>query len=112
YREPGQLLERLEDLASRPDQLLQGRADHGHHGPVFLDVHVDVPVQVGDIEEPLDVVSGDLALELQGGEVRRSGLLVAGTLIRSLRDVAQADLRVGVAVAASTSHRAISEPGA
>src|SRR5690606_31161983 len=78
HREPGQLLQRLQDFAVLTDQLVQSGADHGDHGPVALDVHVDVAVEVGDVQQALDVVRGDVALVLQGLDV--DGLL------RSLRD--------------------------
>ena len=42
-----------------------------HHGAVALDVHVDVAVEVGDVEQALEVVGGDVALPLeQRGAVR------------------------------------------
>ena len=60
-----ELLEGLENLAPSPDKLLKRRADYGHHRPVALDVHVDVAVQVCDVEQALDVVGRDLAFLLQ-----------------------------------------------
>ena len=50
-------------------------ADHGRRvaddrdsGPVGLDVHVDVAVEVGDVEQTLEVVRRDLALLLEAGQ--------------------------------------------
>ena len=67
---------------SRPTSLLQSRldavADDRHRRTVALDVHVDVPVEVGDVQQPLQVVRRDLTLLLQAGHGRPlSGLAVA-----------------------------------
>jgi len=43
----------------------QPSTDDGHHCAIALDVHVDVAVQVHDLEELLEVVRSDLALLLQ-----------------------------------------------
>ncbi len=90
HRQPGQLLQRLEDLAVVADQLVQGRADHRDDRPVALDVHVDVAVQVGDVEQALDVVGGDIALELEIAELRSVlGLVEGFRLVRDLHVLAQ-----------------------
>src|ERR1039457_4537407 len=64
-RQPGQLLQCFEHLAARADQLLQRRPDHRDKRPVSFHVHVDVTVEVGHVEQALDVVRGDLALLLE-----------------------------------------------
>jgi hypothetical protein len=58
----GQLLHRLEHLAVLADQRVQAVADDRDDGALALDVHVDVAVDVGDVEQPLEVVAGDVAL--------------------------------------------------
>src|SRR6266699_3185406 len=68
HRQPGQFLQRVENLAAV--------ADH---------VHVDVAVEIGDIEQPLDVVGRYLALELEVRDARL-GRLVSRRLV-SARDV-------------------------
>src|SRR3712207_8128523 len=40
-------------------------ADDRDRGPVALDVHVQVAVQVGDVQQLLEVVRGDVALGLE-----------------------------------------------
>ena len=60
----------------RADELLEGRTDHGDQGPVALDVHVDVAIEVGHVQQPLDVVGGDLALLLEVRHVHLGGGLV------------------------------------
>ena len=63
--QPGQLLQRLEHLAVAPDQLLQVRTDDRDRRAVTLDVHVQVAVEVGDVEQLLEVVRRDVALLLE-----------------------------------------------
>jgi len=63
-----------------PTSSSRGGADDGHESALALDVHVDVTVQVGHIEQALDVVSRDLALLLEIGQARattRGGRLLA-----------------------------------
>ncbi len=72
HREPRQLLQRFEDFSPGAHQLIQGRADHGDHGAVAFHIHVDVPVQVGDIEQPFNVVRGYLAFEFQVCDIGQS----------------------------------------
>ena len=63
HREPGQLLQRLEHVAPRADELLQiVAAVDAHHRTAGLDVQVDVAVVVDEVEQPLQVVPGDVAL--------------------------------------------------
>jgi hypothetical protein len=61
-REAGQLLQRLEGLAVRPYERVEALAHDRDDGPAALHVHVDVAVHVGDVEQPLEVVAGDVAL--------------------------------------------------
>jgi hypothetical protein len=69
HRESGQLLERVEDLAVRPDQATRDAAllgvDDGDGGAVPVDIHVDVAVEVGDVEEGLEEVGRHLTLALE-----------------------------------------------
>ena len=65
HGEPGQLLQRLQDRAVVADQFVQRGADDRHDGPVTLDIHVDVAVQVRDVQQAFHVVRGDIALELE-----------------------------------------------
>ena len=64
-RQPGQLLQRLEHLAALADQGLQVGADDRHRRTVAFDVHVQVAIEVGDVEQFLEVVGGDVALGLE-----------------------------------------------
>src|SRR5690606_1409327 len=67
-----ELLERLQHLAVPADQLLQVTAarvaDDRYGGVVGLDNHVDVAVEVGDVEQALQVVRSDFTLLLQAGQ--------------------------------------------
>ena len=97
-REAGQLLHRLEHLPVLADEGVQAVADDRDDGPLALDVHVDVAVDVGDVEQPLEVVAGDVALadeEVLAGQVvgRRAS---AGRAVLSLTGV----LRSGIGRAA------------
>ena len=65
HGQPGQLLQRVEDFTVGTDEHL-GVADDGDVGAVSFDVGVDVPVEIGDVEQFLEVVGGDLRLGLQG----------------------------------------------
>ncbi len=65
HSEPGQLLQRVKHLTAVADELVQRRAHDRDNGPITFDIHVDVAVEVGDIEQTFDVVSRYLALELQ-----------------------------------------------
>ncbi|EGJ76017.1 putative inner membrane protein translocase component YidC [Streptomyces sp. Tu6071] len=83
HGEPGQLLESLQDLAVTTDELLEVPAtvaDDGDRGTIGLDVHVDVTVEVGDVEQTFEVVRGDLAFLLQTAErvATVGGLLGSG----------------------------------
>src|SRR4051812_13617791 len=62
-REPRQLLQRLEDRAAGAYELLEVLAAvDAHDRAAGLDVQVDVAVVVEQIEQPLEVVTGDVAL--------------------------------------------------
>ena len=63
--EPGQLLERVEHLTVVTHEVLDVATDDAHEGAVTLDVHVDVAVEVGDVQQALEVVGGDVALALE-----------------------------------------------
>jgi hypothetical protein len=63
-RESGQLLERVEDLALSTDQNV-GVADDRHMGSIALDIGVDIPVQVSNVEQLLEVISSDLSLNFE-----------------------------------------------
>jgi len=69
HGQPGQLLQRVEDLAPAADQVVQLLAHDGNDGTGSFDVHVDVTVEVDDVQQALEVVSGNLALLLQQGQV-------------------------------------------
>jgi hypothetical protein len=61
-------LERVQGLAIRADQRLQAGTDDRNDGAVVLDVQVDVPVVIDDVEQSLEVIRGDVALlHEQGG---------------------------------------------
>src|SRR5262249_62101096 len=74
------------DLAFGAGQLREGGPDHRHHGAVTLDVHVDVAVEIRDIQQAFDVVGRDLALLLQvpdcGRVLARLRAVVVGALRR------------------------------
>ena len=40
----------------RADEFLRSRTDHGHEGPVALDIHVDVAIEVRHVQQALDIV--------------------------------------------------------
>src|SRR6478752_6444076 len=65
-REARQLLESLEHLAPGPDETARHASvlgvDDRDGGAVAVDVHVDVTVEVGDVEQRLEEVGGDLTL--------------------------------------------------
>ena len=64
-RQPGQLLQRLQHLAVVADELRQLGPDDRDRGTVTVDVHVQVAVEVRDVQQLLEVVGGDVALLLQ-----------------------------------------------
>ena len=68
-RQAGEFLQGLQHLAAGADEFLQGRADDGNQRPVALDVHVDVAVEIGYVEQPFHVVGRDLAFLLQVRDV-------------------------------------------
>src|SRR6185437_2579322 len=57
-----------EHLALGADQMIQAVADDGDRGAVALDVHVDVAVEIGDVQQALQVVGRDVALFLEPGQ--------------------------------------------
>src|SRR5215472_6271065 len=57
------------------DKLIQRRADNGDDRPVAFHIHVDVSVEIGDVEQPFDVVGSYLALEFKLGHGRRVQLI-------------------------------------
>src|SRR5699024_6439203 len=63
HSQAGELLYRIENLPFGTDELLQIVAPvDAHHRAITLDVQVDVPVEVEDVQQLLEVVAGDLAL--------------------------------------------------
>ena len=60
-------VQRLEHLAVATAELAQVGAADLHARAITLHVHVEVAVEVGDLEELLEVVGGDLALLLEAG---------------------------------------------
>ena len=61
--QPGQLLQRVEHLAVVADQLVDVTlADDRDDRALALDVQVDVAVEVEDVQQPLEVVAGGVAL--------------------------------------------------
>src|SRR5699024_2239535 len=63
HSQAGELLHRIENLPFGTDELLQIVAPvDAHHRAITLDVQVDVPVEVEDVQQLLEVVAGDLAL--------------------------------------------------
>jgi hypothetical protein len=88
-----------EDLAAGADQGLERfvllvLGDDGNVGAAVADLDVDVPVDVGDVQQLLEVVGGDVALFLQAAH--RTGRLVR---VR-LRRVRPLDVHVGYALSA------------
>src|SRR6185437_11496026 len=69
--------ERVENFAARSDELIQGGANYRHDRAITLDIHVDVAVEIGHIQQALDVISSDLALKFQ---IRHFGLASAGVI--------------------------------
>jgi len=67
---PGQLLQRLQNFAVGADQTARDAAFLGvhdrHGGAVTVNIHIDVTVHVGDVEELLEEVGRHLTLTLEG----------------------------------------------
>src|SRR5262245_33125450 len=63
-RHPRQLLEGIEYVAVWADELHEIGADNSNRRALTFDVHVDVAVQIGDVQESLEVIRGDLAFLL------------------------------------------------
>ena len=88
HRQPGQLLQRVERLTLRADQRLQPVADDRHDGAIVLDVEIDVAVVVDDVEQPLEVVGGDVALlDQQRARVRWLGASAPSSTASSSDDI-------------------------
>ena len=83
-RQPGQLLESVEHLAVATHQLLQVRPHDRDRGTVALDVDVQVAVEIGDVEQLLEIVGGNVAflLEVLDPHVVIGVLVVVGLLVR------------------------------
>ena len=64
HGQPGQLLQGIQNLSLRSHQNL-GMAHNRHVGSITFDVGVDVTVQIGDIQQFLEIVRRDLGLTLQ-----------------------------------------------
>ena len=73
HSEPCQLLQRIQHLALAPDQLLELGSHDRHDGAVVLDVHVEVAVEVGDVQQAFEVVGGDVALLARRSRALRPG---------------------------------------
>src|ERR1700722_3970163 len=87
--QPRQFLERVEHLPLASDQLGQViPAVDAYHRAVALDVEIDVPVEVQQIQQLFEVVAGDLAFDhqpiLQVTLGRRRRSLRAVLLVRQL----------------------------
>ncbi len=62
-RQTRQFLQGVQYLATTADQLRQVLSTvDAHHRAVPLDVEIDVPVEIQEVEELLEVVAGDLTL--------------------------------------------------
>src|SRR5690606_12757055 len=75
HGEAGQFLERLQHLAPLSDQFFECRPHNGDQSTVAFDVHVDVTVEVGDVEQALDVVGCDVAFPFERLDIDGGGLL-------------------------------------
>src|SRR5690606_19139709 len=108
HGQAGQLLQRLQDLAALADKLVQLGADDGDDRAVALDVHVDVAVEVTDVQQALDVVGGDVALSFERLDVDLGGVGLAqrGLLLRHVLGIKLA-LRGAAALAARLARRLV-----
>ena len=59
--QPGQLLQRLQRLALVTDQRSETLADDRDDRALALDIHVEVAIEVEDVEQRLEVVRRDIA---------------------------------------------------
>ena len=57
----GEFLQGVKRLAVAADQRLQITADNRDYRPIVLDVEIDVAVIVDDVEQPLEVIGGDIS---------------------------------------------------
>src|SRR5690606_32396660 len=101
----GELLESIEDLAVGADEgseVSRVVGDDLDGGTIVLDVDVDVTVEVGDVEQLLEVISRDLALLLEAGGVGRRrgdrGLFGRGGLGRRHGGAPHGRVRSGAAL--------------
>jgi hypothetical protein len=69
YRQTSELLEGLQHPAIRAHQPSRHPTfvgvDDGHRSTVSVDVDVDVTIEVGDVQQPLQEICGDLSFALQ-----------------------------------------------
>src|SRR5580765_2606365 len=69
HRQPGQLLQCVQDLAVRADETARNPAlvgvDDRDRGPVAVDVDIQVAVEVANVKKGLQEVSGDLPFLLE-----------------------------------------------
>ena len=59
--ETGQLLKGFEDLAAATNQVVEVAAHNLDGSAVTINVHVDVAIEVGDVEQLLEEIGGDVA---------------------------------------------------
>src|SRR5690606_29927577 len=74
HSKTSELLERLQNLTTLSHQFLDGHPYHGDQGTVSFDIHIDVTIEIGDVEEALDVVGGNVGFPLECLDVNRGGL--------------------------------------
>ena len=97
HGQPDELLQGLQGAAVGADEAVQALVvvlgDDGHVRAPVADLDVDVPVQVRDVEQLLDVVRGDVALLLEAAHRLRDGGIV---LLRDAGALARGGLDDGV----------------
>ena len=79
HREPRELLQRVKYFAPVANELVKRRANYRHHCAVAFNVHVDIAIKVGDVEQALDVVGRNIALLLEVGDADLISLVLAGS---------------------------------
>ena len=94
---------------SGPDQHV-GIADDGHVRPIALDVGVDVTVEIGDVEQLLQIVGGDLGLGLQRSAAAPAPLGVRGSPARLVGRLARRPRRSSVVGLLGAGHPRRSAP--
>src|SRR5690606_36168467 len=65
HGEPRELLEGVQDLTVTTDEMAQLTADDLDGGAIAVHVDVDVAVKIGDVQQLLEEISGDVAFALQ-----------------------------------------------